>query len=191
LNKENVLTAEKLRELLDYAPATGHFYWRKRVGNSYAGKRAGTTQDGLVRISIGARVYQANRLAWLHVHGRFPEGVVDHINGDRSDNRIANLRDCSHVENARNRKCHSISGLKGVVAHGRKWKASIAVDGRDHYLGLFTTKEEAGAAYDAAARRLHGEFARLNAATPSPLLQKSELSGTDTNSQDCIISEQG
>jgi hypothetical protein len=89
---------------------------------------------------------------------------TDHINGNPLDNRKANLRVCTHAENMRNQRRHrdSKSGYKGVVLSKGRWSASITVSGRQKHLGRFDTSEEAARAYDAAARELHGAFARLN-----------------------------
>lgn len=92
--------------------------------------------------------------------------LVDHVNGNGLDNRRANLRPATNAENMRNRRryANNTSGFKGVTfdkAKGR-WKAQIRLDGRRRYIGRYDTAEEAARAYDAAARELHGEFARLN-----------------------------
>lgn len=101
--------------------------------------------------------------------GRFildaPAGMhVDHINGDPLDNRRANLRLCTHAENMRNRRKHRgfANPYKGVLAQSGRFYARICSGGRYYPLGGFAAAEEAARAYDAAARRLHGEFARLN-----------------------------
>ncbi|WP_204371549.1 HNH endonuclease [Burkholderia multivorans] len=90
---------------------------------------------------------------------------VDHIDGNRLNNCRANLRICSHSENARNKSpyAHSTVGLKGVTKKGggERWKAQIMLNGRRKHLGYFATPEEAHAAYRKAAAELHGEFARL------------------------------
>jgi hypothetical protein len=177
LSKEPLLTAERLRELLDYAPGTGLFYWRVSTGSVRKGTQAGS-YSGDVRIRIGGHHCGAHRLAWLYVYGRHPKGVVDHINGNRFDNRIANLRECSRAENMRNLKGRGTSGFKGVFAHRKKWLARICVNRKDHYLGVFNTKEEAGAAYDAAARILHGKFARLNAKARNAKTARNDAQAT-------------
>lgn len=93
---------------------------------------------------------------------------VDHINGDRLDNRKANLRICTHAENGRNRGAprNNTSGFKGVHFHKqcRKWQAQIKIDGQKKHLGLFDSAEEAHAAYCLAADLLHGTFARYGRA---------------------------
>ena len=99
---------------------------------------------------------------------RAPAGLdVDHIDGDGLNNRRSNLRACTHTENGRNRKLskNNTSGLKGVNAReAGKWQAMIKTSGRILHLGVFDSKMEAAKAYDAAALRLYGEFARTNAA---------------------------
>lgn len=144
-----MINADAVYELLSYNPETGFFCWHK------TGCRAGhTRKDGYVGIGIGGRIYRAHRLAWLLVYDRMPT-LIDHINGDRSDNRIANLRECTSSENRQNsRHVRSASGYRGVSRNGRRWRAAIALQGVDYYLGTFATPEEAHAAYcDAAAER--------------------------------------
>jgi len=93
--------------------------------------------------------------------------VVDHINGNSLDNRKANLRICRQGENARNaaKRSHNKSGFKGVWWHpqSQMWRAVVRVNGKNNHIGLFKGKEDAARAYDQAAVKLHGEFARTNA----------------------------
>jgi heme-degrading monooxygenase HmoA len=162
------LTAERLRELLAYDPAAGVFTWRVDVrGGAWvkAGHVAGTihSRDGYRQISICKVQHKAHRLAWLYVTGAWPSEQIDHVNGDRSDNRIANLREASAAGNARNarRRIDNVSGFKGAYEYRPgKWRAYINKDGRRINLGTFATPEEAHAAYVAAAQEHHGEFAR-------------------------------
>jgi len=105
-------------------------------------------------------------LAWLFVHGFDPPQQIDHINGIRDDNRIANLRLATVAENSQNvgKQSNNKSGFKGVHWHarGKKFRAQIMANGKSKSLGLFHTAAEAAAAYDIAAAELHGEFARRN-----------------------------
>jgi hypothetical protein len=165
-----LVTAERLRALLDYDPDTGRFHWRMRRGGAAAkGAEAGhRTAQGYRLIGIDGTNYLAHRLAWLHVHGAHPPDEIDHINGDPTDDRIANLRPCSRTENARNVRGGRSSRFKGVyrrLYNGGKtirWVAHIRIDGKNRYLGTYPTDEEAFAAYKAAALEHYGEFARVD-----------------------------
>jgi hypothetical protein len=163
------LTAEYLREVLDYDPETGVFRWRRAVArNTKAGQEAGVSypQKGGVmrrRIGVGYGRYLAHRLAWLYVHGEWPAGEIDHVNGDPLDNRIVNLRPATRSQQMLNRRVMNTSGYKGVSyweARG-KWRAQIRFNGRNKTLGYFLTVEEAAEAYLFAALEHHGDFARF------------------------------
>lgn len=101
------MNADRLRQLLDYDPAIGHFTWKinGKGGGQVAGKRAGSIdkQAGYEQVGIDGKLYRSHRLAWLYVHGEWPSGQIDHINGIRSDNRLANLRAVSNQVNGQNR----------------------------------------------------------------------------------------
>ena len=148
----------------------GLFYWRQRRGSAAAGHQAGSPCGGGYRVIVIDRVpYYAHRLAWLYVHGEHPNGQIDHINGVGADNRITNLRQCSRRENAHNMRRRNTSGFKGVSrCSSRKWRAQIRLSGRRIHLGRYDTAEEAGRAYDAAARLHFGAFARTNAELSEP-----------------------
>lgn len=96
------------------------------------------------------------------------DSLVDHVNGDRLDNRIVNIRFCDRLQNSQNRKCrkNSTSGYKGVLvfknASFEGWQVRITVKGKKKFIGYFKEKILAAKAYDAAARKYFGEFARLN-----------------------------
>jgi hypothetical protein len=166
------LSPEQLHAALDYNPDTGVFTWHHRPDQStrtnsrMAGKPAGHHCARLkyVLLGLNGRLYRAHRLAWLYVHGEWPEGEIDHINGDGFDNRISNLRLATRSQNNMNVRAHrdSTSGLKGAYwdKRSRTWLAQIRLNGKQHYLGKYDTAEEAHAAYCAAAERLHGAFAR-------------------------------
>ncbi|WP_082492943.1 HNH endonuclease signature motif containing protein [Acidovorax sp. Leaf160] len=98
-------------------------------------------------------------MAWLYVNGAWPDGQIDHINGNRADNRIANLRVCSNADNGQNRgvNANNRSGSPGVSFHSKaqKWQAHIGIQGVRHALGFFASKEDAAAAYVEAKAQLH------------------------------------
>jgi hypothetical protein len=157
------LTAEVLRQLLNYDPETGAFTRRARTSNKVrVGDKTGTLRrDGYLKTSLLHQSFLLHRLAWLYVYGKWPEFVIDHVNGDRTDNRIANLRDVSETSNLQNqRRAHSKNrscGLLGVTWHAGngRWQAQISVNKRNMYLGSFDTAEDAHAAYLQAKRQLH------------------------------------
>ena len=155
------LTAQRLRELLDYDPATGDFRWLGRRRGAPKNRPPGCINgEGYRCITVDGVLHGAHRLAWLHVCGSPPSGVIDHINGIKTDNRIENLRDVSETTNRQNQRkasARSKSGLLGVVwdANRERWKALLYVGKIPQWIGRFDTPEEAHAAYLEAKRRLH------------------------------------
>lgn len=170
---DQTLTAEQLRGAVDYEPETGIFRWRHRLdvanrwNSRYAGKIAGTSgsSHGYCQISIDGSLHLAHRLAYLHTTGEWPINQIDHADGDKTNNRWANLRDANQSENNANQtiRSNNSSGYKGVYWHvgGKKWKAQIVAGGKHHHIGYFDTAEAAADARAKAADLLHGEFARL------------------------------
>jgi hypothetical protein len=158
------LSHARLYELLDYDSETGEFRWVKRVNRSIqVDDIAGTVLNGYRKITIQGRDYAAHQLAWLYMTGKWCSALVDHRDGDRSNNRWDNLRRATPSQNSANRRRHRNNkcGFKGVTrAVSGRWCASIHKNGRSRHLGTFSTPEEAHAAYMAAARRLFGEYAR-------------------------------
>jgi hypothetical protein len=156
---EVMLTVQQAQAALDYNPDTG-ILARRSSNPRWNGKPAGTNHsNGYVAIYIGGEYHLAHRLAWLLHYGRWPAGQIDHINGDRRDNRIANLRDfdrSTNLQNMRGATKRSSTGLIGATRHYTgKFRAVIHVDGRQKNLGVFGTPEEAHEAYLAAKRVYH------------------------------------
>ncbi len=156
---KTTLTAERLREVLDYSPETGRFAWLKSTGAAPAGAEAGgVSSTGYVRIAIFGKRYQAHQLAWLHHYGEWP-GELDHINGNKADNRIANLRKALRNENLQNqRKAHSNNkaGILGVSLTKRgRYVVVIQSGGERKYIGSYSAPEEAEAAYLKAKSEIH------------------------------------
>lgn len=144
-----------------YDAETGVFIRRRSVGRHgrhKAGTVASCNSHGYIVIRLGGKLHGAHRLAWLYKHGEWPE-LVDHINGDKADDRIANLRSVTQAENMQNLKVAPVSsksGLLGAHRFGRskKWTARIRINGVSTRLGSYATAEEAHAAY-MAAKALH------------------------------------
>jgi hypothetical protein len=168
----NAVTPEYVRSILDYDPATGALTWRwradvRRQANAhFFGKLAGSiNRNGYRSVSIREKSYQGARVAWAIVTGEWPPNEVDHVDGNRSNDRWSNLRLATDGENSRNRRKRSdnTSGFKGVswFKENGKWRAQIQVDGVKHCLGFYSTKKDAYQAYCDGAIKHHGAFARL------------------------------
>lgn len=159
------IDARRLREVLSYDPETGEFFWLVGIKGVCAGDRAGglSRSRGYWRIQLDGQRHTAHRLAWLYMTGEWPRDQIDHINGIRTDNRFANLREATNAQNGANssKRENTTSKYKGVDRRGKRWRAQIRSGGKKYCLGMFDTPEEAYAAYCAAARKFHGEFARL------------------------------
>ena len=159
------LTADRLRDLLEYDPVTGVFKWRRSGTGRRRDLGAGSNRSdgGHSQIRIDGVSYYEHRLAFLYVHGMWPTGEIDHADGNPSNNAIANLREASHAQNQRNRglQKNNSTGFKGVSrrADCNRWTARIRVNRKDICLGFFASPEEAHAAYCAAAKKFHEEFA--------------------------------
>ena len=165
---------EFFRSKLNYDPETGDLVWNENAYKRVKGKKAGTpNEEGY--IVVGTKVEgrlikrSAHHIAWLLHHGEWPPKgmMIDHINGNKSDNRICNLRLATRAQNLANarKKSSSSSPYKGVEYSRlpglkKKWLARISVDSRRISLGLYATPEEAREAYKAAAIKYFGEFAR-------------------------------
>lgn len=154
------LTAERLREVLDYDLDTGVFRWRKAQKGVAAGAVSGTDNGrGYLLIRVEGRLCRAHRLAWLYVHGRWPTDQLDHINGVKNDNRIANLREATNAENGQNFAVsrRNTSGHPGVNWHGgcRRWHVRIQLAGKRQHIGFFNKFDDAVAARAKAKAEFH------------------------------------
>src|SRR3970040_1585536 len=151
-----MLTALRLREVLDYDAATGGFRWRVSRGPAKGGDGAGCIgKDGSRRICVAWHDYLASRLAWLYVHDCWPENEIDHKNTIPRDDRLQNLRDVTSAGNKQNKRrarTDNKLGMLGVSLNGKNFGASIGIDGGRKWLGTFETPEGAQAAVAAAKR---------------------------------------
>lgn len=158
------ITALEVADYLTYEPETGYLYWRFSPGGPVAGGSvAGSvTKKGYRIVRLSQRPYRAHALAWALSHGRWPDGEIDHINGDKDDNRIVNLRDSTRKQNMANRGAskRSRTGARGVrPTVAGTFIVQISHDARTICLGTYPTKEEAAAAYIGASIALHGNYA--------------------------------
>lgn len=170
-----------LNELLSYDRESGALEWKIRPLEYFASVRDWRAWNTMYALHpafvykmrngyLAGRVFDQNflahRVAWAIVHGAWPSGIIDHINRDRADNRIANLREATYSQNGRNRKSgrNSTSQYLGVLwgTKARKWRAVIQVDGKHREIGHFSCEQEAARAYDKEAFLHCGEFACLN-----------------------------
>ena len=158
--KKKELTQKRLKEVLDYNSNTGEFFWKESMGNRGAGAPAGSINScGYRLISIDCRRLPGHQWAWLYVYGYFPENEIDHINRNRLDNRIENLREASRSCNRRNscvpRNC--TTGVKGVGwdKWSGKWAARIYDQQKNIRIGRYKDFSEAVCARLAAEQCLN------------------------------------
>lgn len=157
-----MLTQAELKEILDYNPQTGEFKWKINTSSNKIKKdsRAGHIESffSYCRITIDYKIYQAHRLAWLYVYGKWPK-IIDHINGNTLDNKIHNLRSVSQRENSINTIKHRNGHLAGTYFRKdkNKWQARISISGKIKYIGIYSTQQEAHEAYLKKLKELNNE----------------------------------
>lgn len=164
-----MISQKRIQELFDYDQETGYVINRvTRCPTALKGDRAGTVGvKGYRQVYLSGTIYYEHRLVWFYVHGYWPI-QIDHINGDRSDNRLANLREVTQSQNnANSDRSKDASRLRGAywIPERHKWRADIQIDGQTKYLGYFGTAEAAHSAYLAAAETIYGEHAYHNRPT--------------------------
>jgi hypothetical protein len=180
------LNSEILREYLEYNDTTGIFTYKITRSNKLAGSTAGSTDtNGYIMISINNCKFLAHRLAWLYIYGQWPDSDLDHIDGNRTNNSINNLRKATRSQNNYNKTSNrNKNNYRGVCkTSSGKFSASIKVIGRDVYIGNFMTAEEASLAYEDKAREIQKEFYKdpgytYSITTYTPIIQKSSTGFT-------------
>ncbi len=153
---------ETLIEYFRYDPDTGDFFHTKKRGNMRAGSKAGTINKvGYCYITHDNKPVSAHRMAYLYVHGEIPDGCqIDHIDGNKSNNAISNLRAVPHsinMHNIRRPQSNNKTGALGVstIPQSKKFKAAITVNGKHKHIGMYETVEEAHQAYLEVKRKVH------------------------------------
>lgn len=158
-----MLTQEKIHELFDYQD--GNLIWKKQLSpRAKVGSIAGCKQNnGYTIIGLFGNQFLAHRIIWMFFNKECPD-FLDHKDGNKSNNRIENLRPCTTIENGYNRKIGSNnkSGHKNIVWHKRDkmWQASITANKKHIHIGLFKNIEDAVVAVDAYRKKLHKHFAK-------------------------------
>ena len=157
------LSHERLVQVISYCEETGIFTWNVSRGPSRAGKEAGSRHcKGYRAIMIDGKMYLSHRLAWFYVHGKWPEGQIDHADGVVHNNAISNLRDCTAFENKQNLKTYTPKKGKSSIFPGvyfdkrsAKWHARISSQNKLTDLGHFEDEDCAYSAYLDAKARIH------------------------------------
>lgn len=177
-----------VKGLLSYDPQTGLLTWTRKRRKVVAGSVAGyVRKDGRYVVSVDGREHQAHRVAWFLTYGVWPDGDIDHINGDPTDNRLCNLRVATRSQNLGNAKLYASNstGYRGVYKSGSRYAASIQARKIVYRLGTFDTALEAAEAYRAASERLFGEFSRAAQEAGSPCFTAVQVSRNPENTGEC------
>lgn len=169
----STLTLDRLKEALRYDLHSGQWTWLRTLSaRSTAGSPAGGVKpSGYELIGIDGVRYRSHRLAWFYMTGAWPSEHIDHIDGNRSNNRWFNLRQATNLQNSWNRGANknNRSGFKGVFWNKQagRWQARINYGGKQHHLGSFDDAEQAHAAYQHAAAGKFGKFSTRAVVRPA------------------------
>lgn len=161
-----MLTQARLKEVLHYDPSSGVFTWMmpKMLGKPVGNIFKKDDSPAYLRIKVDQKLYQAHRLVWLYVTGEFPNGPLDHKDGDGLNNRFGNLRECTTLKNSYNAKLskNNTSGYKNVfwVKAANKWRVIFRVNKKSKAFGSFDNIQDAAERAKQVRTELHGEFAR-------------------------------
>jgi len=167
--KGSDLEASFFLKFISYDPESGNLYWQNPISNRVRkGSIAGNVSQGYIKVGINGNHYLAHRVAWLLHTGRWPKEHIDHINGDGTDNRICNLRECTYGQNAQNRLKKRTKSSNPKSKHigvywnkkNKKWECSIGANGKTYRLGLFSDESEAHQAYLKKKKEIH-EFKEI------------------------------
>jgi hypothetical protein len=155
-----MITQKRLKELFKYNTDTGDFIRAMKLPGGVVGSVAGCLKSGYVVIRADGVLYRAHRLAWLYINGEWPIGEVDHINGQKNDNRISNLRDVPISENRQNQRTarkNNTTGFLGVTYSKvrNKFIAHICINGKNKTIGYFENASDAHTAYVSEKRINH------------------------------------
>jgi hypothetical protein len=155
------IDADEVRRLLAYDPTTGRFFNAVNRRRARKGAPAEIEHNAGYRcVSIGGQKHLSHRLVWLYLHGEWPSGDIDHIDGDKQNNRPSNLRDVPRMvntQNVRSARANNASGLLGATfcRQTGRWASTIRINGVKTHIGRFDTAEQAHAAYMRAKQQHH------------------------------------
>lgn len=153
----NEISVDLIKDAFSYDPVTGEVHGQRK-------KSLGYMIGPYSHVALGRKDIRRSRIAFVLMTGDWPKGLVDHVNGDTGDDRWENLREASHRQNGANRKAWGRSRFLGVWPKGSKWESAIKTRDGVKRVGNFSREENAALAYNFAALKYHGEFARMNTA---------------------------
>ena len=159
-----MITQQELKELLHYNPETGIFTWKVSTARRVSSGDVAVTKrkDGYIQIKLNNELILSHRLIWIYMYGYLPK-YIDHINGQRDDNRIINIREVSNQQNSLNSKIskNNTSGIKGVYwdKSRNKWTVRLAIDGKGKFFRRFDDIDLAKLVIEEVRNKYHGKYA--------------------------------